>query len=153
MSGIFRVEDVSGEERRRRIALLLVALAAVMAVASAALAVEITLSSSEVDRLGATPQVEVLCPANPCSVSRVRWVITGNYPYLVDQVRVAWTPATTNNYYVYVTLFNSGGSPISGGSAFTFVTGGAPTDTLVDVANVDPRNVYYIQIVIVEATP
>lgn len=144
---------MSAEDRKRKFAFLLLALAAVVAVASAALAVEISMGSSNVDRLGATPQVDVLCPADPCQVTRVRWVITSSYPYEVDQVRVQWTPATTNNYYVYVTLFDSGSSAISGGAAFVAVTGGTSTDTLVDVTNVDPRNVYKIQIVIVEATP
>ncbi|MEM2545127.1 MAG: hypothetical protein QXJ49_02905 [Nitrososphaerota archaeon] len=130
----------------------MLAMAAVVAVASAALAVEISLSSNDVDRIGATPQVDVLCPANLCQVTRVRWVITSSYPYQVDQVRVQWTPATTNNYNVYVTLFDSDSSAISGGATTVSVSGGSPTDTWVDVSDVDPGQVYKIQIVIVEAT-
>jgi len=144
---------VNGEDRRRRVAFLLLALAAVMAVASAAFAVLIDLTSADVDQLGGTPIVDVNCPANPCQISRVKWVLTSSYPYLVDQVRVNWqTASTTGSYTVCVTLFDNASPPnaISGGCA-TQAASSSPVSTYVDVSpNADPAQVYKVQIVIVQ---
>jgi hypothetical protein len=122
-----------------------------MAVASAAFAVLINLTSADVDQLGGTPIVDVNCPANPCQISRVKWVLTSSYPYLVDQVRVNWqTASTTGSYTVYVTLFDASSNPISGGSA-TQAASNLPVSTYVDVSpNADPAQVYKVQIVIVQ---
>jgi hypothetical protein len=143
---------VNGEDRRRKAAFLLLALAAVMAVASAAFAVEITLSSSNVDQLGGTGNVDVLCPADPCQISRVKWVLTSSYPYLVDRVLVNWQTRETSgaSYTVYVTLLDSSNNAISGGSA-TQSASSSPVTTNVDVSpNVHPAQVYKVQIVIVQ---
>ena len=144
---------MNGEDRRRRVAFLLLALAAVMAVASAAFAVLIDLTSADVDQLGGTPIVDVNCPANPCQISRVKWVLTSSYPYLVDQVRVNWqTASTTGSYTVCVTLFDNASPPnaISGGCA-TQAASSSPVSTYVDVSpNADPAQVYKVQIVIVQ---
>jgi hypothetical protein len=151
LSWEFCGDDVNGEDRRRKVAFLLLALAAVMAVASAAFAVTIGLTSTDVDQLGATPIVDVYCPANPCQISRVKWVLTGSYPYLVDQVRVDWQTRETSgaSYTVYVTLLDNSNNPISGGSA-TQAASSSPVNTYVDVSNVDPAQVYRVQIVIVQ---
>jgi type 1 fimbria pilin len=152
LSWKFCGDDVNGEDRRRKVAFLLLALAAVMAVASAAFAVEITLSSSNVDQLGGTPIVDVTCPANPCQISRVKWVLTSSYPYLVDQVRVDWQTRETSgaSYTVYVTLLDASNNPISGGSA-TQAASSSPVSTYVNVSpDVNPAQVYKVQIVIVQ---
>jgi hypothetical protein len=150
LSWKFCDDDVNGEDRRRKAAFLLLALAAVMAVASAAFAVTIGLTSADVDQLGGTPIVDVYCPANPCQISRVKWVLTTSYPYLVDQVRVDWqTASTTGSYTVYVTLFDNSNNAISGGSA-TQAASSSPVSTYVDVSNADPAQVYKVQIVIVQ---
>ena len=141
---------MNGEDRRRKVAFLLLALAAVITVASAAFAVTIGLTSDYVDQLGGTGNVDVNCPANPCQISRVKWVLTSSYPYLVDQVRVSWKPASTDSSYtVCVTLLDSSSSPISGGCT-TNVSGSGYIDTDVDVADADPAQVYKVQIVIVQ---
>ena len=142
---------VNGGDRRRKVAFLLLALAAVMAVASAALAVEITLGSTAIDQLGGTDQVEVYCPVNSCQITRVKWTLTSSYPYLVDKVKVVWqTRETTGaSYTVYVTLFDNNGNAISGGYQTQPASSSAVT-TEVDVDNVDPSQVYYVQIVIVQ---
>ncbi|MFZ8857436.1 MAG: hypothetical protein ACO2O1_04245 [Candidatus Caldarchaeales archaeon] len=143
---------MNGEDRRRKVAFLLLALAAVMAVASAAFAVEITLSSSNVDQLGGTPIVDVYCPANPCQINRVKWVLTSSYPYEVDQVRVDWQTRETSgaSYTVYVTLLDASNIPISGGSA-TQAASSSPVSTYVNVSpDVNPAQVYKVQIVIVQ---
>jgi hypothetical protein len=152
LSWEFCGDSVNGEDKRRKAAFLLLALAAVMAVASAAFAVEISLSSSNVDQLGGTPIVDVYCPANPCQISRVKWVLTSSYPYLVDQVRVDWQTRETSgaSYTVYVTLLDNSNNPISGGSA-TQAASSSPVSTYVDVSpDADPAEVYKVQIVIVQ---
>ena len=142
---------MNGEERRRKVAFLLLALAALMT-AYAAYAVLIDLTSAEVDQLGGTPIVDVYCPANPCQISRVKWMLTSSYPYLVDQVRVDWQTRETSgaSYTVYVTLLDASNNPISGGFA-TQAASSSPVSTYVDVSpNADPAQVYKVQIVIVQ---
>ncbi len=141
---------MSGRNRRKAIGAVLLALAALMT-AYAAFAVMIGLTSAEVDQLGGTPIVDVYCPANPCQINRVKWVLTSSYPYLVDQVRVDWqTASTSGSYTVYVTLFDASNNPISGGSA-TQTASSSPVSTYVDVSpNADPAQVYKVQIVIVQ---
>jgi len=142
---------MSGRNRRKAIGAALLAMAALM-LAYAAYAVLIDLTSAEVDQLGGTPIVDVYCPANPCQISRVKWVLTSSYPYLVDRVRVDWqTRHTTGaSYTVYVTLFDSSDNPISGGYA-TQTASSSPVSTYVDVSpDADPAEVYKVQIVIVQ---
>jgi len=141
---------MSGRNRRKAIGAALLAMAALM-LAYAAYAVLIDLTSAEVDQLGGTPIVDVYCPANPCQISRVKWVLTSSYPYLVDRVRVDWqTASTTGSYTVYVTLLDSSDNPISGGSA-TQTASSSPVSTYVDVSpDADPAQVYKVQIVIVQ---
>jgi hypothetical protein len=81
----------------------------------------------------------------------VKWVLTSSYPYLVDQVRVDWQTRETSgaSYTVYVTLLDNSNNPISGGSA-TQAASSSPVNTYVDVSNVDPAQVYKVQIVIVQ---
>jgi hypothetical protein len=143
---------VNGEDRRRKVAFLLLVLAAVMAVASAAFAVQINLTSAEVDQLGGTPIVNVNCPANPCQINRVKWVLTSSYPYEVDRVLVQWQTRETSgaSYTVYVTLFDNSGNPISSGFA-TQAASSSPVTTNVNVSpDADPAEVYRVQIVIVQ---
>ena len=144
---------MNGEDRRRKVAFLLLALAAVMAVASAAFAVSISVAG--VDQLGGTPIVGVDCPAagDPCQINRVKWVLRSSYPYLVDQVKVEWqTASTTGSYTVCVTLFDNASPPnaISGGCA-TQSASSSPVSTYVDVSpDADPAEVHKVQIVIVQ---
>ena len=144
---------VNGGDRRRKVAFLLLALAAVMAVASAALAVVIALDPGNVAEIGGTGQVEVYCPAagDSCQVDRVTWTISGP-PFRVTAVNVKWTPRSDGDYTVYVVLYNSASSIIGSGSATVSVTEGSPTTTNVDVSpDADPKEIYYVEIVIVQS--
>jgi hypothetical protein len=147
---------VNGEDRRRKVAFLLLTLAAVMAVASAAFAVEINLSSENIAQLGGTGLVDVNCPtAAPCQVNQVTWTISSTAPYRVTAVNVKWTPAssaTTASYTVYVTLYDSANNVIGSGSA-TQSGSSSPVTTTVPVSGpspIDPKNVYKVEIVIVQ---
>jgi hypothetical protein len=137
--------------RRKAIGATLLAVAALM-LAYAAYAVLIGLDSSDIDQLGGTQRVDVYCPANPCQISRVKWVLTSSAPFLVDRVLVQWQTRETSgaSYTVYVTLLDSSNNPISGGSA-TQAADSSPVTTNVDVSpNADPAQVYKVQIVIVQ---
>ena len=141
---------VNGGDRRRKVAFLLLALAAVMAVASAALAVVIALDPGDVADIGGTFPVDVECPANPCEVSRVTWSISGP-PFQVTAVNVEWTPRNSGSYTVFVVLYDSTVTIISSGSTTVTVTAGSPTTTTVNVSpGASPRDIYYVEIVIVQ---
>jgi type 1 fimbria pilin len=145
---------VNGEDRRRKVAFLLLALAAVMAVASAAFAVEISLNDSDIARIGGTGNVEVHCPAagNPCKIDKVYWVLSFPPPR-VTAVKIYWTPAATGTYDVYVVLYDNNGNMISNGYGSTSedITSTDPTTTTVNLASpVNPALIKYVEIAIVE---
>ncbi len=119
---------------------------------SLAYAVNISLNSDSVMRIGGTGQVDVLCPASSCQIDGVTWTMTSSAPYLVDKVNVDWTPAENGDYDVYVTLYDSGGTIIASGStSASGLTGGTSTTTIVDLTtDVNPANVYKIEIIIVQ---
>ncbi|MEM2693656.1 MAG: hypothetical protein QXW56_09260 [Nitrososphaerota archaeon] len=130
----------------------MVLLAALLLLAFSAYAVLISLSSSDINQLGGTGLVDVTCPANPCQVTKVSWVLTSSAPYKVDKVNVQWTPAKSGsaNYMVYVALYDIFNNVISSGSASQPGSTSAVT-TQVDVApDVNPKDVYKVEVVIVE---
>jgi hypothetical protein len=132
--------------------LLLSALLGAIAFSAAAYAVAIGLTSADIDQLGGTGNVDVYCPANPCQVTRVKWVLTSSAPYLVDRVLVQWQTRETTGatYTVYVTLLDGSNAIISTGSA-SQAASSSPVTTTVDVSpNVDPAQVYKVNIVIVQ---
>ena len=146
---------MNGEDRRRKVAFLLLALAAVMAVASAAFAVEISLSSSDVARIGATPQVEVYCPSissGDCKIDRVTWTLSFPPPR-VTAVNIVWSPAATGSYTVYVVLYDNNGNMISNGygsQPVTISTLGSTTTTVYLASSVNPALIKYVEIAIVQ---
>jgi hypothetical protein len=129
----------------------LIALLMILAVVAAAYSVAISLGSTDIDQLGATDKVEVYCPADPCSISGVKWEIAGP-PYQVDQVKVDWTPrSSSGSYTVYVELYGSAGdTPLAYGSAIQPGSSGSVTTTVDVNPNADPHDVYYVRIVIVQ---
>jgi len=131
----------------------LIALLMILAVVAVAYSVAIGLESTDIDQLGATSKVKVYCPVSgtPCSISRVKWVLTSSAPYQVDKVKVVWTPASGPpvKYTVYVELYDNTPDLISSGSAPDQSSSGEIT-TEVDVGDVDPKDVYSVRIVIVQ---
>ena len=126
----------------------LIALLMILAVVAVAYSVAIGLESTDIDQLGATDKVEVYCPADPCSISRVKWEMTTSAPYMVNKVQVYWTPAdASKTYNVCVELYTDDeGTPSSSGCSSSY-SGGY---TGVDVDNIDPKDVDKVRIVIVE---
>ncbi|MEM3952323.1 MAG: hypothetical protein QXP74_02815, partial [Nitrososphaerota archaeon] len=75
----------------------------------AAYSVAITLENTNIQRLGGTGQVQIICPANPCEIDKVTWTLTGT-PLKVSEVNIEWTPnqpasGSTITYTVYVYLY------------------------------------------------
>jgi len=135
-----------------RKALLAIALLPLLLLASAAYAVLISLDSSDVNQLGGTGLVDVNCPANPCQVTKVSWDLTSSPPYKVDRVNVQWTTAKSSGatYNVCVVLYNNAPSPIAHGCQSQGASSGSVT-TSVDVSpDADPKDVYKVEVVIVE---
>jgi hypothetical protein len=132
--------------------LLLSTLLGAIAFSAAAYAVAIGLTSTDIDQLGGTGNVDVLCPANPCQITRVKWVLTSSAPYLVDRVLVEWQTRETTGatYTVYVTLLDSSNAVIAGGSATQAAHNTAVTTNVDITPNVDPAQVYRVNIVIVQ---
>ena len=130
----------------------LIAVLAALAFSAAAYAVAIGLTSSDIDQLGGTGNVDVLCPANPCQVNRVKWALTSSAPYLVDRVLVQWQTRETTGatYTVYVTLLDSSNAIIASGSTTQAASSSAVTTNVDVTPNVDPAQVYKVSIVIVQ---
>jgi hypothetical protein len=142
---------MSGRNRRKAIGATLLAVAALM-LADAAYAVLINLSSANIAQIGGTGQVDVNCPGNPCQVDQVTWTISSTAPFRVTHVNVKWTPASNApaSYTVYVTLHNNLGNVVGSGSA-TQSGSSSPVTTSVSVSpNPDPKDVYKVEIVIVQ---
>ncbi|MEM4545082.1 MAG: hypothetical protein QXE61_08375 [Nitrososphaerota archaeon] len=125
----------------------------------AAYSVSISLSSDKVAQLGGTGNVEVMCPATSCQIEKVKWVISDSPPYEVSAVNVIWTPASSSaTYTVYVTLYNSttnnkeviayGYASQSGSSTqvttTVYISPASPSHKVL------PKDVYYVEIVIVQ---
>ncbi|MEM2693033.1 MAG: hypothetical protein QXW56_06025 [Nitrososphaerota archaeon] len=118
----------------------------------AAYAVLIGLSSSDIAQLGGTGTVSVNCPtASPCKVDRVTWSLSGTPPR-VTTVHVTWTPASASpaSYTVYVVLYDNSNNAVGSGSA---TQQGSSQQVITNVPvspSVDPKDVYKVEIVIVQ---
>jgi uncharacterized protein (UPF0333 family) len=145
--------NVNGEDMRRKTAFMLLVLAVVIAVVSAAFAVQISLSSADIAQIGGTGQVSVNCPAagSPCQVSKVTWTISGT-TLKVTAVNVQWTPASNApaSYTVYVTLYDNLGNTVGSGSATQSGSTSSVTTSVPVSPNPDPKDVYKVEIVIVQ---
>jgi hypothetical protein len=143
--------------RRRTVGAILMAAAALMA-AYAAYAVLISLASTNIAQLGGTGLVSVNCPGDPCQVSEVTWTISNTAPYRVTNVNVKWKPASsaaTASYTVYVTLYDSSNGIVGSGSqsqsgSADAVTTSVPVSPVSPYTSIDPKDVYKVEIVIVQ---
>ena len=133
----------------------LIALLMILAVVAVAYSVSISLVSTDIDQLGATGKVDVYCPTSgtTCKIDRVKWVLTGP-PYMVDKVKVLWTPRSSDSetyYTVYVELYESTAQTLIAHGSATQNGSNQPVETQVDVSpDADPYDVYYVRIVIVQ---
>jgi len=136
----------------------LLAVAALM-LAYAAYAVLIGLSSADIAQLGGTGLVSVNCPtADPCQVDQVTWTISSLAPFRVTAVNVKWTPASSASsasYTVYVTLYDGSNNIVGSGSATqsgssSSVTTSVSVSPVSPYTSIDPKDVYKVEIVIVQ---
>jgi len=132
----------------------LIALLMILAVVAVAYSVAISLGSTDIDQLGATGKVDVYCPTSgTCQINKVKWVLTGP-PYMVDKVKVLWTPRNSDpstSYTVYVELYDSTAQNLIASGSATEYGSNQQVETQVDVSpDADPYDVYYVRIVIVQ---
>ncbi|MEM0461254.1 MAG: hypothetical protein QXS96_05195 [Candidatus Caldarchaeum sp.] len=135
-----------------RKAVLAIAVLPLLLLATSAYAVLINLNSADINQLGGTGLVDVNCPANPCQVTKVSWTLTSTPPYQLDSVIVQWTTAKSSgaSYTVCVSLYDSASTLLTSGCQPQMASSGSAT-TIVDVApNVNPKDVYKVEVVIVE---
>jgi len=134
----------------------LIALLMILAVVAVAYSVAISLESTDIDQLGATGKVDVYCPTSgtTCQINKVKWVLTTNPPYMVDKVKVLWTPRNSDqstSYTVYVELYDSTAQNLKASGSATQNGSDQQVETQVDVSpDADPYDVYYVRIVIVQ---
>lgn len=140
---------------RSRNSALVIALALIAAItALASYAVVIALDSNDVAQLGGTHLVDVRCPvANPCRIDRITWTLSSSAPYTVTRANVVWNTAKTSGatYTVYVVLYDSTGNNVIGSGSATQPASASQVTTQVPISgNPRPRDVYYVEVVIVE---
>ena len=132
----------------------LIALLMILAVVAVAYSVAITLESTDIEQLGATYKVQVLCPTSECKIDKVKWVLTTNPPYMVDKVKVLWTPRNSDpstSYTVYVELYDSTAQNLIASGSATEYGSNQQVETQVDVSpDADPYEIDYVRIVIVQ---
>jgi len=121
----------------------------------AAYSVAIKLVDTDIQRLGGTGQVGIICPANPCEIKKVTWGLTDT-PKRVSAVNIQWTPnqpasGSTITYTVYVYLYNKDGNIAGSGSTNENGTGEVTTTISLN-SPIDPKNIEKIEIIIVENT-
>jgi len=108
----------------------------------------ISLDSSGVAQIGGTGHVNVIGPG---TVDNVKWVLTTSPPFKVTGVEITWTPASsTSSYVVYVTIYDDNQQILASGSANQAGSDTSVTTSISLDTSVDPENVYYVEIVIVE---
>lgn len=128
--------------------------------ASAAYAVTISLSSSNIMPIGGTGLVTVNCPATgtPCAVSGVTWTLDTSAPFYVASATVSWTPSLTGTYQVCVNLYDNGNNLLTNGSncaTASGLTGGTATSTTVSFSGTgssrpNPKDIYKVEVIIVK---
>lgn len=117
--------------------------------ASAAYSVLLSLSPSNVQPVAGTGNVQVSCPANPCSVNSVTWTISATAPYKVTGVQISWTPASsTGSYTVYVTVYDNTNTVIASGSASQAGSASQVTTSITFGSPISADKIYYVEVVI-----
>ncbi|MDW8042479.1 MAG: hypothetical protein RMJ75_06745 [Nitrososphaerota archaeon] len=141
---------------RSRNSALVIALALIAAItALASYAVVIALDSNDVAQLGGTNLVDVRCPAagTPCRIDRITWTLSSSAPYTVTRANVVWNTAKTSGatYTVYVVLYDSTANNVIGSGSAVQAASASQVTTQVPISpNPRPRDVYYVEVVIVE---
>ncbi len=146
--------------------LALLGLAAVSA--AAAYAVQLTLNSDNITRVGGTGQVEVLSPDFNNTIESVVFIVdTNNPPYYITSVDITWEPAETGTYFIAINIYDVTVDPTTGTTQRTLIASGtqtvnvdgtqaAPqqsTTTRIQFPSpVNPADVDYVEIIIVQQT-
>ena len=127
------------------------ALLALLLAVPAVHAVLISLSTSNVEAIGGTGLVTVRCPTTGCTIAKVEWGLQSTAPYHVERVLVTWTPAATGSYVMYVNVYDNADNILASGSATVTVQAvQAITTTVTLSSTVNPKDVYKVEVIILE---
>ncbi len=145
---------------RAPILLALLALAAVTV--PGVFAVQLSLNSDNIARVGGTGQVAVLDPTVNATIDSVTFTVSTTPPYYLSGANVTLTFAEANTTYtVVVNIYDSAGNPVTsamvtGITPQTDATTGATVQQTVTVnfpSPVDPRLVGNVEILVIQETP
>ena len=142
---------------------VLLALFAVAAVAvPGVFAVQLSLNSDNIARVGGTGQVPVLDPTANATIDAVTFTLATTPPYYIAGANVTLTFAEAGTTYtVVVNIYDATGNLITSGQVTgvtvqTDATTGAPVQQTVTVnfpSPVDPRLVGNVEVLVIQETP
>ena len=138
----------------RRLVLALAAVLGLTLVAGVAFAVQLQVTPPAA---GGTGQVVVDSPEADGVIDQVEWIPAQTAPYHVDAVNITWAPNYNGNYFIGVTVYDANLNVVGSGSLqVANLTANTVYEHTVDLttpaggATVDPANIYYIEIVILQ---
>lgn len=144
--------------RRGRAALVFGMLALVAVLIPGVYAVQITLVSENVARVGGTGGVSILAPT--AQVDQVTFTLENNPPYYINGVNVVFTPNETGTYTVAVNIYDAIGNILGSGIATGLTpqidqTTGLPTQMTVYITltpSVDPAQAAAVEVIVLQET-
>ena len=111
----------------------------------------VTLNVATVTTVGGTGQVSVLAPDADGTIEKISFIQDNNPPYHITAVNVTWTPASaTATYNVSVALYDSTNTIIGYGIVSQAGAAGAVSTIVPLNTIVDPKDIYYVEVVINE---
>ncbi len=93
--------------------------------------------------------VDVSCPTAGSCEATVSYGLDENYD--VYQCKVTWTPSFTGEAKVACILYGSSNNKLASGDDTVSVTSGSQTTTTITFSpSVDPKDIYKVEVVIME---
>lgn len=156
--------------RGSRVPVVLALLALAAVAVPGVFAVQLSLNSDSVARVGGTGEVIVLAPTSNATIDKVTFTVSNTPPYYIQSVNVTLTFAeavssidgtTPVTYTVVVNVYDSLGNLINSAIATgvqvqTDATTGAPVQQTVTVQfpnTVDPRQIDIVEVLVYQETP
>lgn len=135
--------------KRRFIALIL--LLPIMTLLSIVYASTVQVDQGALTYVGGTGQLNVLGPG---TINKINWIITGP-PFKVEGITIEWSPEDANAQYdIYVEVYDQDGQTVVASGYTTDVSANGNTGSITTIINfgapVDPIDIWYVNIIIVE---
>ncbi len=147
--------------RGSRVPIILALLAVAAVAVPGVFAVQLSLNSDNIARVGGTGQVPVLAPTANATIDAVTFTLATTPPYYIASANVTLTFAEANTTYtVVVNIYDAVGNLITSGQV-TGVTvqtdaNGNPIQQTVTVnfpSPVDPRQVDNVEVLVIQESP